>query len=276
MASTGRSHAEQRSSSTPPSSTTTSLPRTFGPKHTGQKSVGRPAAMSNASSCAVSRVKFSPRSELTIRPTETVAVVHVKKARAKLISDKAEKLMEESELPHTSSRDRLRLRLESDRLFTSQLGDEDYVCIGWLSASGNKHTDSSRLAKAMLGRAAGEGGEVLLVLNEGVRTKQYSGVSPGYVSTTSYGQASGSASYWGNQSTYNAYGSGSSQTTYIPPTSYTKTAYLPYAEARLTSLRFAMALRTSVSGPAGRLRSQNRTIKDTGQVTRAPSAGEGP
>jgi len=92
-------------------------------------------------------------------------------------------------LPHLTSRERCEKQIELYALLTRQLGSPDYVMIGSVGASGADGQSSGNTYVAMLERVAKEGGDVVLLIESGV--KQWTTVhqTPGRATTTAYGAA---------------------------------------------------------------------------------------
>jgi hypothetical protein len=171
-------------------------------------------------SSACSAIRYTPLTSVQIPPVDHATLMHGVPGDSKNISEKLA-------LPHNSPREKFVLAHAFLHEFTSQLGSDDYTLIGTIAASGSAYNTMSGLEQSAIARAAKEGGDVVLVIESGVTLRPWSYTTPGYSTTTSQANASGEVI--GN--TVYASGSGTSQTTYTPPQTYSGVHQLPHANA---------------------------------------------
>jgi hypothetical protein len=171
-------------------------------------------------SSACSTIRYTPLSSVQIPAVDHATLMHGVPGESQSISEKLA-------LPHNSPREKFMLSRAFLHEFTSQIGSDDYSLIGTIAASGSAYNTMSGLEQSAIARAAKEGGDVVLVIDSGVTLRPWSYTAPGYSTTTS--QASASGVLIGN--TAYASGSGTSQTTYTPPQTYSGVHQLPHANA---------------------------------------------
>lgn len=156
------------------------------------------------SGCSLCRIQYRP---LLNKNVKIQAV-----AQARVIDgygERAQELASQVRLPHNSKKQGFALWVKAKHELTGQLGSHDYRIIGEISGGGNGNTSMGRLKEKMAKKAAKEGGDVVLVLEQGVDERDVAYSTPGYATTNVYGRT--------------AY------TRYHPGTTYGRRLYLPHA-----------------------------------------------
>jgi hypothetical protein len=170
--------------------------------------------LSVVSGCATHNVKFVPSGLVKVPPSTNATAVEGS-------IDEGKRLMEQSQLPHNTPRQRFELQRQAGRTLWSQLGSDDSVVLGEVYGGGNAYSNLESLKAAFCKKAAAVGGDVVVIFRTGVEDRPFVYSTPGYSTTT----LDYSTHTYGNYTS----GSATANTTYTPGQTYASTLHLPYA-----------------------------------------------
>ncbi|MCK5270493.1 MAG: hypothetical protein KAJ46_06900 [Sedimentisphaerales bacterium] len=166
-------------------------------------------------SCGCINIKYMSYIKVQMSPKDRATIVDGE------LGD-TQKLWQKLQLPHQSQRDKYLIIMQILHHFTSQIGSDDYVMIGEICGNGNAYVSLDKVKRAVCKRSAKEGGDLVLICNSGVSSKDYSYTTPGRSTTNIYGTVYGGPGY--------ASGHARGSTIYTPPKTHSGTHYFPYVK----------------------------------------------
>lgn len=139
--------------------------------------------LTGTTGCSLCRIQYKSfgNKNIKIQPVAQARVIEG-------YGERAQELAAHVRLPHNSEKQGFVLWVKARHELTGQLGSHDYRLIGEIRGGGNAHTSMDRLKENMAKRAAKEGGDVVLVLQQGVDERDVAYSTPGYATTNVYGQ----------------------------------------------------------------------------------------
>ena len=171
-------------------------------------------AFSCLAGCSSYEIKFNPLVKYKIPPVDHATAVEGQIDEAKALEARAA-------LPHNTVRERFELQRQAGQSLMAALGSQDYILIGEVYGGGDAKTNLATLTEALCQKAAGKGGDAVLIYASGIEDQPFVYSTPGYSTTYVYGPAYRSHRY--------ARGGSTAYTTYTPGQTYSGVLHLPRA-----------------------------------------------